>query len=605
MTTRDWLCSNRSLPVYILLIVGVGCAGPVSTADLTTTAERTEYVETGSYEEAVAFCRRVEKLSPWVRVVSMGTTAEGRDMPLVIVSKERAFTPKAAAATGKAIVLVSNGIHSGEIEGKDASLALLREIAVTKERAGLLDRVILVIVPIFNIDGHERVSAYNRINQNGPKEMGWRCTGQGYNLNRDFMKADAPEMKAWLRMYHAWRPDLWFDTHTTDGADWQYDITFLAAFGPEAPPSVAAWVKGRLHPHLMRTLAEDGHCPQLFFDMRDRLDPAKGIDAGNGGFAPRFSTSYGAITNRPSLLVETHMLKPYGVRVRATHRLLVRSLELVNAETAALMDAVAQGDREASGLATADAAKRRVVLATAADKADPGEPITFKGYALTMENSAAAGEVYPVWHHDRPTQTPSRMYTRAAGTQGIEAPRGYIVPPQWTAVIERLELHGLAVKRLAEATSLDVESYRFEDATWAPRPFEGRHGVTLRSVPIRETRVYPAGSALVVLDQPMSRVAVHLLEPEGPDSLVRWGFFDTIFEQKEYFEDYAMAPIADRMLRENAALASEFAAWQKAHPEAAASPRGRLEFFYRRSPYWDQRKDVYPVGRLMTLPTGG
>ncbi|RIK63971.1 MAG: peptidase M14 [Planctomycetota bacterium] len=586
---------GSGLACLVWMAAGGGCAGPAHTADLVTTAERTQYVETGRYDEAVAFCRAVEKGSPWVRVVSIGTTGEGRDMPMVIVSRERAFTPRAAAATGKAIVLISNGIHSGEIEGKDASLALLREVAVSRERAALLDHVVLLILPIFNIDGHERVSAYNRINQNGPKEMGWRCNAQALNLNRDFMKADAPEMRAWLRMYHAWRPHLWFDTHTTDGADWQYDITFLAAFGPEVPAPLAGWVSQRLHPHLLRTLAEDGHCPQIFFDMRDRLDPAKGIDAGNGGFAPRFSTSYGAITNRPSLLVETHMLKPYETRVRATHRLLVRSLELVNADTKALIDAVAAADREASGVASAGPSGR-IVLSTAPDKADPGEPITFKGYAVTMEHSPAAGGVYPVWHHDRTVDTPTRTYTRAAPAATVEAPRAYIVPPQWTEVIERLALHGLELTRLDAPRTLEVESYRFEDVVWAARPFEGRHGLTARAVPIRETRTYPAGSVVVRLNQPMSRVAVHLLEPEAPDSLLWWGFFDAIFEQKEYFEDYAMAPIADRMLRESPALAAEFAEWQQAHAEAGA--RERLEFFYLRSAYWDSRKDVYPVGRV-------
>jgi len=584
-----------------LALTSTGCAGPIA-SDFVLTAERTDFVRTGDYTEAVAFVRAVERASPWVRVVSMGTTPEGRGMPLVIVSCERAFTPAQAAATGKAIVLINNGIHSGEIEGKDASLQLLREIAITQTHASLLDHVILLIVPIFSIDAHERSSHYNRINQNGPEEMGWRCTAQGYNLNRDFIKADAMEMQHWLRMYHAWRPHFWFDTHTTDGADWQYDVTFVAAFGPEAPEPITNWVKGKLHPHLLRTLAEDGHCPQLFFDMRDRLDPSKGITSGFGGFAPRFSTMYGAITNRPSLLVETHMLKPYGTRVRATHQLIVRSLELINAEPAKLIDAVREADDEASRFADPRFISPPVPLATVADDKDEGEPITFKGFAHAMQSSEAAGGSYPKWDQSQPIDIPTKIFTKAVVSESVRPPRGYLIPPQWTDVIERLELHGLRVKRLKQPVVAQVEIYRFADVHWSERPFEGRHMLTFKTTKSSEKRRYPAGSAVVMLDQPMSRVAVQLLEPDAPDSLVRWGFFDTIFEQKEYFEDYCMAPIADAKLQSDESLRGEFEAWLNENPDRANNARARLQFFYQRSPYWDENKDVYPIGRYFGLP---
>ncbi|GMU32506.1 MAG: M14 family metallopeptidase [Planctomycetia bacterium] len=597
---------SRPRIAFTIVIAGFaltwpGCAGPAA-SDFVLTAERTDFVRTGDYAEAVASVRAAEQASPWVRVVKMGTTPEGRDMPLVIVSRERAFTSEQAAATGKAIVLINNGIHSGEIEGKDASLQLLREIAITKTHASLLDHVILLIVPIFSIDGHERSSRYNRINQNGPEEMGCRCTAQGYNLNRDFIKADALEMRHWLRMYHAWRPHFWFDTHTTDGADWQYDVTFIAAFGPEAPASIAGWVKDKLHPHLLRTLAEDGHCPQLFFDMRDRLDPSKSIASGFGGFAPRFSTMYGAITNRPSLLVETHMLKPYGTRVRATHQILVRSLELINAEPAKLIDAVRAADEEASAFADPKSDPHVVPLATVGDEKDEGEPVIFKGFAHTMQSSEAAGGSYPKWEPAKPIDVPTKLFTKAVVSESVRPPRGYLIPPQWIDVIAKLELHGLRVTRLKRPLVTNVEVYRFADVHWSERPFEGRHMLSFKTTKSSEMRRYPAGSAVVMLDQPMSRVAVHMLEPDAPDSLVRWGFFDTIFEQKEYFEDYCMAPIADAGLQKDESLRGEFEAWLKENPDKADNVRARLQFFYQRSSYWDENKDVYPIGRYFGLP---
>ncbi|MEK6644719.1 MAG: M14 family metallopeptidase [Planctomycetota bacterium] len=575
--------------VNLLLLLGQ------DSSNWNTLAEASNYRKTCSYADVVAYYERMRAASPWVIVQQIGTTPEGRDMTLVVISKDKAFTPQAAVKTSKAVLLVVNGVHSGEIEGKDACMALARDICITKERQSLLDHVILVILPVFNIDGHERTSPYNRINQNGPDEMGWRCTARNLNLNRDYMKADAVEMQAFLRVFHAWRPHLWFDTHTTDGADFQYDITFGAATGPENAPSVADYVNNSLHPHLLKTLAQDGHIPMLFFEMRDRLDPSKGVDT-NLGFAPRFSTGYGAIMNRPSILVETHMLKPYDARVRATYNLLKRTIELVNADPEALRSAVRHGDEYSASLARD--AKKRTVLTTTQPAKDDGVPMIFRAYAVDSNRSAASGAVYPVWNHAKPIDVPSRQFSMTEVARDVTLPSSYIVPAPWTDVIERLELHGLLLERLSEPQSFDVASYRFTDVRWKERPFEGRHEVSYKVEPIRETRHFPKGSVIVKLNHPNAVVAAHLLEPEAPDSLVHWGFFDPIFEQKEYYEDYAMAPIADRMLSLNAGLKKDFDDWLKSNPNKAGNPRARLDFIHQRSPYWDHRKDVYPVGRI-------
>jgi hypothetical protein len=581
-----------------LAITLAGCAPKADSFDFRTRAEKSEYQETTPHGELVTYLRRLEECSPWVRVVSLGRTGEGHDLQLVIASTDGAITPQDASRTGKAVVLIVNGVHSGEIEGKDASLALLRDIAITKTRQSLLDHVILLVIPIFNLDGHERASPFNRINQNGPREMGWRCTARNLNLNRDYMKADTPEMRAFLTMYRAWRPHLWFDTHTTDGADFQYDVMFGASGGPEAAPGVARYVNERLHPHLLDTLAQDGHVPQLYFEMRDRLDPAKGVDV-NFGFAPRFSTGYGAITNRPSLLVETHMLKPFGTRVRATYDLLVRTLELVNRDPTALTNAVAVADADTAAASARSGEAGCVVLTTTQPADDAGQPIAFKGYAVSTLASAASGAVYPKWDRSKPVEVPSRMYVHSAVDRSVQLPTAYLVPPQWTEVIDRLELHGVATMRLEGGVTIEVESYRFVDATWREKPFEGRHQVSFRYEPIREVRNYPAGSVLVRMDHPSAKVAAHLLEPDAPDSLVRWGFFDPIFEQKEYFEDYALAPLADRMLESHPRLRTEFHLWLSEHPAAAKDPQARLNFFFERSPYGDRQKQIYPVGRVI------
>lgn len=561
-----------------------------------TVAEESDYHRTSTHAETIKYYQQLQTASPWVLVREFPySTGENRPFHTIIVSTDRLEKPDTPRNPDKALLLIVNGVHSGEIEGKDACMALVREICITKKHASLLTHIDLVILPIFNIDGHEMRSKYNRINQNGPDEMGWRCTAANYNLNRDYMKVDTQEMRAFLRLFHQWKPHLWFDTHTTDGADFQYDVTFAAAIGPENAPSVADYVNNRLHPHLLKTLAEDGHTPGIFFEMRDRMDPAKGIDA-NLGFAPRFSTGYGAIMNRPSILVETHMLKPYKVRVKATYDLLLRTLELVAADPMTLISAVKKGDEYAANLYKDE--KARVVLATSQPADDEGTPMVFKAYQVSTKRSEASGAEYPVWDRSKPIDVSTKFFSKFTVARDVKPPAAYIIPPQWKDVIQRLRFHGIRTESLTDGTTLEVGTYKFTDARWKERPFEGRHEVSFKTEPIRETRTFPKGSVVVRLDDPTAVVAVHLLEPDAPDSLVHWGFFDAVFEQKEYYEDYAMAPIADRMLAEDANLKKEFDAWLAANPDKATNARVRLDFIYQRSPYWDKRKDIYPIGRI-------
>lgn len=278
-----------------------------SPKDLLTLAEKTDYAETARSAESLALARRMEKASPWIKVVMIGKSPQGRDIFAAIVSKDRAFTPAAAQATGKAIVMLQSCIHPGEVDGKEASEMLIRDVAITKRYATWLDQVIPVNLPIFNVDGHDRFSAFNRINQDGPREMGFRVTAQRLNRNRDFMKADAPEMKAWLKFFNAWLPDFFLDNHVTDGADFQYDVTMQIPHGPEIWPTVGGWVSERYLPYLRDSMATDGHVMGPYGGFARRGDPASGFTTST--YTPRFSNGYAAIQNRPGLLVETHSLK--------------------------------------------------------------------------------------------------------------------------------------------------------------------------------------------------------------------------------------------------------------------------------------------------------
>jgi len=317
-------------------------AGPT---EWETPAEKADYRATPRYDETMAYVRRVAAAAPkQVRLETFGKTPEGRDLWLVVVSKDGVFDPAAVRKSGRATILIQNAIHAGEMDGKDACLALLRDMVVTKSQAKLLDNVVVLIIPIYNADGHERMSPYNRINQNGPEQMGWRTTSQNLNLNRDYMKADTPETRAWLALWNRWHPDLFIDCHVTDGADYQYNITYQFEHHDGIAPSVLAWEREVMNGKVFPAMEAEGNIVSWYLEFADNRDFSKGIRDFNG--SPRFSTGYVPLRNRPGILIETHMIKDYKPRVIGTYDLLRFALAEVSSNPQKLLEAGRLADEE-------------------------------------------------------------------------------------------------------------------------------------------------------------------------------------------------------------------------------------------------------------------
>lgn len=556
-----------------------------------TDYEKSGMKKTPRYAETIEYCRRLQSASPWIRVDSFGRSAEGRNLQFVIASSEQAFDPAAASQTGKAVVLIQNGIHAGEIDGKDASLMLLRDIAITKSKAALLDHVILLVIPVYNVDGHERFGPHNRINQNGPEETGWRVTAQNLNLNRDYLKADAPETQAWLRLFTSWLPDFFVDCHVTDGADFRHAVTYSMETHENVAEPVRAWVKETFVPYLEAKLASEGISlvPYIFF--KDDRDPLKGIV---GSVAPpRFSTAYTILQNRPGLLIETHMLKEYKTRVDATYRMLEATIGRVGEQYREVRRAIRSADDQ-SGAGIGQSFPLQFKLAE-----KPNAFVHFLGYKQKSEKSTISGGDR-IAYTQEPYDVDIPRYDSVIVTTSVVPPAAYLIPQQWREVLARLERHRLKLERLTAPAVLDVELYHFSHVRWQEAPFEGRHPVTYSVEKVRARRPFPAGTAVVRLNQRAARVALHALEPEAPDAFVAWGFFDAIFEQKEYAEDYVMESTAADMLAKQPNLRDEFESKLRSDTSFANSPSARLHFFYERSPYWDTQLNVYPVARLMT-----
>lgn len=557
-----------------------------------TLAEATNYQKTPRYFETISYSKKLDAASDLIVYKSFGKSSEGRDLPLLVASNTGAFTPEAAGKAGKPIILIQAAIHSGESDGKDAGLALLRDIAINKTRLDLLDNATILFVPIYNVDGHELFSKYNRINQNGPEEMGFRANSANQNLNRDYLKADTSETRAWLKLWNEWKPDFFIDCHVTDGADFRYNITYEFAHHAEISTHLVAWMNEHFEKRVVPKVESNGNLLSHYLQLADRADPTKGIFTFIA--TPRFATGYTPLRNRNGLLIEAHSLKDYRSRVRGTYDVLRYTIEEVGENSRSLFEANQKADMETVERGKTYDSSRQFPLNQRIG--NDSKAFIFKGVEINVEESDISGGKRIIYGKN-PVDISIPQYDTANVTSSVSPPLYYIVPPQWIEVIDRLEYHGVKFFRTKKPIKLTTETYKFSDAKWASNPFEGRLTMTFKTRSMVGAQEFPANSVVVSLAQESANVAIHWLEPNSPDSAMFWGFFNAIFEQKEYSESYVMEDIAREMLANDAILKAEFRERLK-DEKFAKNPRARMEFFYDRSPYYDQRIGVYPVGRI-------
>lgn len=491
--------------------------------DLLTTGEKSDWNETAPYAEAVELAHRFERVSRFVKVLDIGVTPEGRTMIAIVVSRDRAFTPPAAAKTSKAIIMIQSGIHAGEIEGKDTVLMLVRDMIAGKRYAGWLDHAIFIVIPVFNVDGHENFSPYHRPSQNGPKSTGLRANAQGLNLNRDYIKADTPEMRAWLRLFNAWTPDFLIDNHVTDGSDFQYDVTWDMARNQDLAEPAGAWVRERFIPELDRRMAADGHLVAPYGALR--------LDGGRREFfmevfSPRYSHLYAAAQNRPALLVETHSLKAAKTRAWANYDIMRHSIDIITADPQALRRAVREADREMASRAGVRTAPPVYLAGKVSDKSRPLVYHALKTGQFQSEVTGASVTRYLA----EPDNLDTRIHDQIDTTVEARMPLGYLLPAAWKDLAALLALHGVEMERTARPIEQEFETYRFSGTRFAGVPFEGRVMVDCEVKPVREKVAFPAGSYWIPLEQRRARLILSMLEPQAPDSLARWGLMNQVFE---------------------------------------------------------------------------
>ncbi len=602
--SRSPRAPRRPLPLLVLFFLFSAGVPPRCAAEIPsqpvpdewlTPAEQFEFRATPTYDETLAFLRRLEKRLPEMKLEFYGESASGRPMPLVILSAEKAFTPAAAQALAKPVVLVQNAIHAGEIDGKDAALLLLRDVALGGRR-DLLAATTLLILPIYNVDGHERVSPWNRPNQDGPVlGMGFRTTADGHDLNRDFLKLQTPEARQLVRLVNAWQPHLVVDTHVTNGVDLDWVITWAIPEQPLLAPPVDRWLQ-RNFPPVLAAVEAAGHRQGPYVSLIDGQDPAQGFET--LVYEPRFSTGYFPLRHRPVVLLESHSHKPYRERVLATRDFVAAIVVQAGRSGVALKSAIAEAALAVVQLGQPAAAPSTVAVTYARGDAE-SYPVPF--YDWRREPSVVSGGEQIRYRRGVVRELTVPWFHRLVVASSLPRPRGYLVLPGWPEIERRLVDHALRFERLPRDLELEVETARLSRPVAKGESYQGLTRLQAEVARASERRILPAGTLWVPADQPDFAVAVQLLEPEAPDSVLAWGLISGLFEGKEYIDGAALELFARQTLGDPK-MAATAAAWQAAlaDPAFSADRAARYRWWFSRTPHWDEQVGLYPVFRLMT-----
>ena len=540
-----------------------------------TPAEAANFETTPRYAEVKTWLERLAAASPLLTIHTFGRTGEGRDLLYVRASKGGPARP---------VVLVQAGIHAGEIDGKDAGLMLLRDIAL-RGKDHLLDRVDLVFVPIYNIDGHEQMSAWNFPHLRGPAEKGQEANARNINLNRDYAKADAPETRAMIGLLRVLDPLLYVDCHVSEGFDMQYDVTFTyAGWGTYARHRATAdWLQGRFGPAVTQALTQAGHTPTIYPSPIDTREPTKGIRYSPEG--PRYSTGYGDFISVPTVLVENHMLKPYRQRVLGTYVLLEAALKI----------AATDASRIAAAKATDRASRPAELLTRWAPAPQPiGWVEQFRGIAFDLYLSPASGRLEQRW-----LGQPITFRMPIIGqqpTESVRLPKAWWVPAAQAEVLDRLRLHGITLERIEVPRAVQLDQVRLVAPTLL-QPSEGRVPLAATFVHATSEQVLPAGSVRVPADQPNGLLAAALLEPESQDSFLAWGFFPEMLAPAPSTDAFVLAALGERLLATDAAVQAAFQAKLRAEPVFAADPNARLAWLYAHAGPGQPHRWQYPIMR--------
>ena len=546
---------------------------------------------TATYTECVAYYHKLAAAYPQhLHLAEAGPTDAGLPLHEVVLSADADADPASTRRKNRRILFIQNGIHPGEPEGIDASMMLARDLLQQKALQRLLANVTIVLVPIYNIDGALNRNATTRVNQNGPTAYGFRGNARHLDLNRDYIKQESRNARSFAALFQKWQPDVFVETHTSNGADYQYTMTLIASQHSKLAPALSTYLQGQLLPALYKGMEQKKWPMTPYVDFEGET-PESGLRAFLE--SPRYSTGYAALFNTIGFMPETHMLKAFAPRVHSTYDFLKTVLETVGQQSADLAAARAAATTEM-------VAQTTFPLTWALDESQH-ETVSFRGYEAGHKPSAVSGQPRLYYDRAKPFTRPVNYFNTYQPTATALRPTAYLIPKAWAEVADLLRHNGATLEPLTQAVTLPVETYYFEDFKTTPKPFEGHYvhsQVRLRTA-IENATFQPGDFVVYLTPGAPARYLVETLEPQATDSFFAWGFFDSVLQQKEHYSAYVFEDVAADLLRRDATLRERLEKLKQDNPAFAANGAAQLEWVYLNSTHREAGYNRYPVARWL------
>ncbi len=543
--------------------------------------------QTPTYTELIAHYQQLADTYDSARLIEYGKSDSGEPIYLFVVSHSGIFDADSLQAAGLATVLINNAIHPGEPCGVDASAKLAEDLLAV----GVIPntRVVTCIIPAYNIGGMLNRGCCSRANQNGPEEYGFRGNSKNLDLNRDFMKADAENTKTFYKIYQDWKPQIFVDAHSTNGADYPAEMTVINTTRSRLEPSMRTFFASGMTNSLYKDMKKEGFSVSPYYHtygdtITDGL--MEYMDS------PRYSTGYTTLFNTMGYVSEAHMLKPYPIRVDATYAFLKSVVIFAQQNSSAVLSIYNNANTNTHKI-------KEYGINYKLDTTTNYE-LKFESYRKKYRTSEVTG--LPIHYFDQSIRDTNTIpyYADYNPEKMIQVPQYYVLPQAWADAKERLDLSRIEYITLAKDTTMEVELYYIDKYETSERPYEGHYFHYNTSV-IKDTQevTLRAGDILIPTDQNGIRYIIESLEPEAEDSFFSWGFFDSILQQKEWFSDYVFEPKAEKILAENPKLKADFEQKKKDDKEFAASSWAMLYYIYTNSNYYEKTHNRYPIFRVM------
>lgn len=551
-----------------------------------TIFEDSNGMQTATYDQVIEFYLLLAREFPEINVQTIGDTDSGHPLHLVTYNPNADFNFQKIRQE-KNIVLINNGIHPGEPDGIDATMLLFRNLA--QKRIDAPENVVITSIPVYNVGGMLNRNSTSRVNQNGPETYGFRGNAQNYDLNRDFIKMDTRNAYTFVDIFHLLKPDVFIDNHVSNGADYQYTLTHLFTQHNKLGGELGNYLHKELMPSLEMELQKNGLEITPYVNVFNRPP-----DDGFSQFMdhPRYSTGYTTLWSTLGMMVETHMLKPYKLRVESTYQLLRQMVDITDRDYKKIKSLRTKANE--SALKLKGFPLNWVLDTTKVTK------LNFKGFTADTLLSELTGMPRLRYDKTKPfeKEIPYRNHFYPKDT--IEVPEAYLLKKGWQKVIDRLAANHIDYFEVEKDTLLNVESYYIESYETYSRPYEGHYPHYNTKVSKSQKRVHlQKGDYVIPTRQEGIRYVLETLEPEAVDSFFNWNFFDTVLQQKESFSPYVFEDLALRILAENMVLKDSFELKKAKEKDFSGNWYAQLEWIYNNSEHRESAHLQYPVYRIV------